>query len=86
MIIVFIGIGLIQQLLDFTPGVHLFFIVAPPPPYLRNNWLWYPWGQDPTMSYALQAVFALASGACDSWAPPVKCRDAESGSRQPEWT
>src|SRR5207247_2004211 len=63
MIIVFIGIGLIQQLLDFTPGAHLFFEVAPAPPLWRINSLWYPWGQDPTMSYGLQALFALASGA-----------------------
>ena len=63
MIIVFIGIGLIQQLLDFVPGAHLFFEVAPAPPLWRINSLWYPWGQDPTLSYGLQALFALASGA-----------------------
>src|SRR5947208_4463368 len=62
MIIVFIGIGLIQQLLDFVPGAHLFFEVAPAPALSRINSLWYPWGQDPTLSYGLQALFPVPAG------------------------
>src|SRR5438552_9188402 len=63
MLIVFIGIGLIQQLLDLVPGAHLFFEVAPAPPLWRINSLCDPWAQDPTLTDAPQALFALASGA-----------------------
>ena len=82
MIIVFIGIGLIQQLLDFTPGAHLFFEVAPAPPLWRINSLWYPWGRDPTchMGSMLPSLSRAARGSSATSRGPRRTAAAHSES------
>lgn len=62
MVIVFVGILLVHQSLEFTLRSHMGIAVSPAPGYEPSAWL--PWGfHDPTMALPLQAVFTVASGA-----------------------
>lgn len=62
MVLVLIGVALVHQLLDFVLAAHMGIAVAPAPGNSPSVFL--PWGfHDPTMSFALRGVFAVASAA-----------------------
>ena len=62
MVLVFIGILLVHQSLDFVLQSHMGIEVAPAEGYGPS--IFYPWGfHDPTMPLPLQGIFAVLSGA-----------------------
>lgn len=67
MVIVFIGILLVHQAIDFALEWHMGMTVGPdnaPGETGDDGTLWFPWGfHDPTMPLPVRAFFALASGA-----------------------
>ncbi|HET6405964.1 MAG TPA: RDD family protein [Candidatus Thermoplasmatota archaeon] len=67
MVLVFIGIVLVHQALDFLLEWHMGVTVGPENAAAEgelDGTIWFPWGfHDPSLSLPLQGVFALASGA-----------------------